>query len=188
MDAQKRRLGVLENELVLFEPYNGFSPNNIFASFLCSSMGWMAFQSLFDKELRYLQNLCKEKFKANEKKLKDAAIAEKQSANAKKKLAAQGVLEDGSSDISSLDSKSAPLEAKEKREDHDPDHEITAATEDVQGGEENEEEVDTDSMFIEKTLNRQGLGLSRDQMEIIWTHLRYWQVLVSGKCSIVLME
>ena len=55
MEAQKHRLNILENELVLYDPYNEFNSSSIFASFLMSAVGWAGFHTLMEKELKYLE-------------------------------------------------------------------------------------------------------------------------------------
>lgn len=198
MDAQKHRLGILENELVLLEPYSGFNPSSLMGSFLSSAVGWVAFQTFFDKELKYLQNLVKERVKAQEKERSEAAKAAKKEAlrlkkeASRKKLAESaeqdtaglgGVLDlntDGGgqdngsgSDVSSLATGSNLMGAEDKNSP------AKSATGSAAGGDS--VVTETESMIIERILNRQGLGLTREEMGHIWCLVRYWQVVNSGE-------
>ena len=175
-DAQNHRLSILENELVMFEPYSGFNPGSIMGSFLSSGVGWSSFQTLIDKEIKYLQNLAKDEFKAKEKERLEAIKAAKKEARRKKQ--AEAKLEDNQSDVSSM------VSGNRSQQDAAIEKSISEGKGDgsVAGGQSGETE--TESMIIEKILNRQGLGLSRDEIDNIWWLLRYWQVVNSGEVAI----
>ena len=56
MEAHMRRLSMLENELLLFEPYDNFQCSTLFGSFLSHSTGWSTAVSAVMKEFKYLQS------------------------------------------------------------------------------------------------------------------------------------
>jgi hypothetical protein len=173
MDAQKYRLSLLENELVLYEPYLGFNPSSILGSFLSSAVGWGAFQSFFDKELKHLQNTTRDRIKAEQKAEAEAVKAAKKEAK-KLKVAAvaqEGGGDDDSASVSTLGQSQGQSLVTAKK---DEKSERGSVAGDGSGKSE------TESMIIEKILNRQGLGLSRAEMEHIWCFVRYWQVVNSG--------
>ena len=177
MAAQKHRLGILENELVLHEPYPGFSPGSLLGSFLSSAVGWVAIQTFFEKELKYLQNLIKEKVKMEEKERVDLAKAAKKEANRlKKEEATRKQAEDNgsidSSAMSSLETGSGPVKGTPADQSNAVQRQASGVA---------SVETETESMIIEKILNRQGLGLSRDEMEEVRCLVRYWQVVNSGE-------
>jgi hypothetical protein len=60
MEAHLKRLAMLENELLLYEPFDSFQSSSLFGSFLSNSTGWSTALAQLVKEFKHIQGKEKE--------------------------------------------------------------------------------------------------------------------------------
>lgn len=117
MEAHLKRLAMLENELLLFEPFDSFQSTSLLGSFLSNTTGWSTTLAQLVKEFKYIQQ-----------KERDA---------------------------------------------------MERAAENPDAGPEVEDENSV-LRKMEGIIQRQGLGIDRNQIHRAWELIRFWQVIYSA--------